>query len=169
MSEAKDKMDRTVQMLSEQLVGIRTSGGVYGFVQSVKIPYYGSQTPLEQVSSLTSQGNRLAIKPYDLSIVDAIETALKASGLNAYKFSKDTVVVTEEAMSGEKREMLQDHVRKLGEEAKVAIRAIRKNHRPDKLSGSEDEVKTADKKLQEATDSSVAKIDAMVKTKCSDL
>jgi ribosome recycling factor len=169
MKEAKAKMTTSLELLSEQLVGIRTSGGVYGFIQTCRVPYYGSPTPMQQVASITAQAERISIRPYDVTILDAVETSLKAAGLNAYKFSKDTVVVTEEPMSGDKRRLMQDQVRKLGEDAKIAIRSIRRNYRPDKGALSEDEFKLAEKELQKETDEAVATVDLLVHGKCKGL
>ena len=123
---------------------------------------YGQNVPIISVAQTGRvDNNSIAVDPYEPSMVGPLVTALKANGFSAYQFSKTRVLVSVPPVSGEAREKVKKHLRKLGEDTKVAIRNIRKNYR--KLD------KTDDKKIQEITDFYIREIDSIVEKKCQSL
>lgn len=157
-------MAKTLEMLERQIVGIRLGTINPGVVDSIKVSYQGQPTPISHLAFSQPIKSGISVQPYDPEMVGPITNALKGSGLNAYAFSKTTVMVSVPPMDGEARKQVHDHVRKLGEEAKVAVRNIRKKSR-QKMVGSKDEVQKADKELQKATDEFVTEIDRTVEAK----
>lgn len=124
-------------------------------ISTVKVDYDHQQTPLQHLSLIYQQDRRISVTPYDPSMTGVIEDELKRQGFNAYKFSKITVVVNIPLPSGENYEKVISQMKKLGEEAKVSIRNIRKKFR-----NKED--KSREKRLQEMTDSAIRQIDGLI-------
>lgn len=162
LNDVREKMDKAIDFLEDQLAGITQFGAnMSSLVDSVKVDYYGQPTPIRNVAHSVRDGLRLSITPYDPSIVSAIVKGCQKAGLNAYKFSKEIVVVNLQPPSGDTKDEMKKRVKTLGEEAKVAIRQIRKKFKQ----GAED--KSEDKKLQEITDKAVQIVDNIVAKKMS--
>ena len=156
-------MDKSVEVLSHSLVGIRGGTINPGLIDTVKVSYYGQNVPIFQVAQTGRlDNNNIAVDPYDPSMIGPLVTALKANNFSAYQFSKTRVLVSVPPISGEEKEKVKKHLRKLGEEAKIAIRNIRKNYR--KNSDREE-----DKKIQEITDHYIKEIDQIIEKKASSL
>jgi ribosome recycling factor len=147
-------MRKTVDLFKSQLVGLEDNVNDV-LVAAVKVNYNHQLTPLQHLSLIDQRDRRISITPYDPTMVGAIEEELKRQGFNAYKFSKTTVVVNIPMASGEARQKVVSQMKKLGEEAKVAIRNIRKKFR--KKNKDEDH----DKRLQEATNAAIKEIDEL--------
>lgn len=142
-------MDKTVQVLEEQLKGIRRSAISSGFIETLKVPYYGQLTPIRFVGEVSKCEAGIAITPYDHSIVNTIAKFLQDENLlNAYAFSKTTVVVSIPTANAGEVERIELHVKKLGEEAKISIRNLRKSARKGM---SKEEIIETDKALQDLT------------------
>lgn len=155
-------MDKAIDFLDDQLVGITQLGAnMSSLVDTVKVNYYGQLTPLKHVAHSTRDGLRLSITPHDPQIVSEIVKACQAAGFNAYKFSKEMVVVNLQPPSGETKEEMKKRIRVLGEETKVAIRQIRKKFKQ----GADD--KSGDKALQEITDKAVQIVEDILAKKMS--
>ncbi len=148
-----------VEHLSRTLAAIRPQPTV-GLVGSYKVDYNGSPTPISVVASLIARGDSIIINAYDASLTSLIAKALSSEGLNAYAADKRTVLVSFPPPSGEERERIIRYVERLGEEAKVAVRAVRQDLRkrhPDD-----------DKAIQKETDAAIARVEAMVDAKVAD-
>ena len=116
-------------------------------------------------SDLGQQGDRILVTPFDKGNVPSVVRALNEARLNAYALNPSTVSLSVPAISGEQRAELVRHVKKLGEEAKVAIRAIRQEARKRiEVSG-----RGSHRGVQEATDTAVAKIDRLVNAKIEEV
>jgi ribosome recycling factor len=157
-------MARTLEMLQQQLIGIRHGTVTPGLVSTVKVPYYGQLTPLDHLAVIQRVDNKLSVLPHDVSILKQVEKALVGAGLNAYVFSKTSVVVSVPQVTGEEKAKVHGHVKKLGEDAKVAIRNLRKKAK-QKLVGHKEELRVAEKELQELTDSHIGQIEEIVQKK----
>lgn len=117
-------------LLSRSVAGIRNGSIEPGVIDTVRVEYCGQQLPighLAQTGRLNS--GTLFIDPYDPAIVGTVVRALTELGFSAYQFSKTRAVVSTPPICGEEREKVKKHLRKLGEETKIAIRNLRKHYR----------------------------------------
>lgn len=171
LQQAEQHMTKSLQVLSSSLTGMHSGGVSIALLETVKVPYYGQLVPLRTIASITGKGNQLHVNLYDPSEMRQVEASLKTQGFNAGAFSKQQIVVSVPQMSGEEIQKTVAHIKKLGEEAKIAIRNIRKNEK-DKiksLSVSEDVKKLLDRDLQILTDKHVGLIDDLVGNKSKQL
>ena len=121
----------------------------------------GSSAPIRRLGVIKQQGDRILVTPFDKADVPAVVRALSEARLNAYALNPTTVSVSVPPISGEQRVEIAKHVKKLGEDAKIAIRAIRQEARKQiEVSG-----RGSQRCVQEATDAAVAEIDRLVKDK----
>lgn len=161
MGDWKPRMNRVVRHLSSQIAGIRPGGLSPGFIETFRVSVGGSGVPMSRLAAIAMQGDRIQITPFDPANGSAIVRALTDARLNAYALNPRAVVVSVPPPSLEQREALSRHVKAMGEEARVAVRAVRQDARKAiaaKGRGSQ-------RAVQEATDAAVAEIDAMVKAK----
>ena len=158
-------MQKTVRHLAEQLAGIRTGTISIGVIETVRVDQQGSSVPIRHLGVIKQQGDRILITPFDKAVVPALVRALNEARLNAYALNPSTVSVSVPPLSGEQRGEIARHVKRLGEDAKVAIRAIRQEARKRiEVSG-----RGSYRGVQEATDAAVAEIDRLVKGKLEDV
>ncbi len=154
-------MKTTVRRLAEQLAGIRPGAVGPGFLATIRVTTPSGSAPIGRLGALSVQGDRILITPFDPLVVPAVVKALADAKMNAYALNPRTVCVGVPPISGEQRAEISRHVRKLGEEAKIAVRAIRQEARKQIAArgrGSEHAV-------QEATDAAVAEVERLVKAK----
>ncbi len=142
-------MRKTVDLLKSQLFGMEDNIND-NLIATVKVECDNQLTPLQHLSLIYQQDRRVSVTPYNPAMVGVIEDALKQQGFNAYKFSKTTVVVNIPLSSGEEHQKVVSRMKKLGEEAKVSIRNIRKKFRKKD--------KDHDKELQAMTDAAIQEI-----------
>jgi ribosome recycling factor len=161
----KPRMDRTVEHLAEQLRGIRSGTISIGLIETVRVPARGNLVPINRLGTARVQGDRILITPFDRANVPAIVKALNEARLGSYALNPTTVSVSVPPMSAEQRQEIARHVKKLGEEAKVAVRAIRQQARKQIESSGRGSLKRA----QEATDAAIAEIERLVKAKLEEL
>ena len=127
--EAEERMEKSVALLSDQLKGVRTGRANTGLVDSLRVDYYGSPTPLKQVARLsTPEPQQILIQPFDQSAVGDIMKAIQAANLGLNPVSDNKVVrINVPTLSVEQRKKLESRVKELAEEARVAIRNIRRD------------------------------------------
>jgi len=157
-----EQMAKPVKHLEEQLRGIRAGALSIGFLESFRVPHQGSTVPLAKVAVISPGKQTFHVRPFDPALVPAIEKTLVDSKLSAYRLNPTTVAVSIPPLSGEQKESIAKHVRKLGEEAKIAVRAIRQRSR----NAAEEK---NDKRIQKETDAAVAMIEGLVARKVADL
>lgn len=150
--------------LRASLVGFRAGTISTAFVDTIKVSYYGSLVPIKQVAFSSSTKNGISVQPHDPNLVGSVAKSLKDSGLNAYVFSKTVVMVSVPPVTGEEKQKVHGQIRKLGEEAKVSIRSIRKSLR-ELVIGTKDEKKLAEKDIQEQVDFYISAVDVIVSDK----
>jgi ribosome recycling factor len=175
--DAEEKMEKAVAVAKDDLASVRTGRASPNMFSRVAVDYYGSMTPLNQLSSINIPEARMAIiKPYDGSQLKAIEKAIRNSdlGLNPSNDGQIIRVVIPQLSEERRREMVKV-ARSKGEDARVTIRSIRRKameqlHRivRDGEAG-EDEGTRAEKELQGTTDRYVHQVDDLVKHKESEL
>jgi ribosome recycling factor len=162
MSTWRQQMAGPVKHLEEQLRGIRPGAMSVGFLETFRVSYQGSTVALPKVAAILPGKQTINIRPFDQSLVPAIERTLLDSKLSAFRLNPSTVAVSVPPPSGEQREEMARHVRKLGEEAKIAVRTIRQQAR------NAAEVWHA-KNIQKETDAAIAAIEKAVKSKLAEL
>lgn len=175
--DAEERMEKAVTVAKEDLAGIRTGRATPQMFARLTIDYYGTATPIPQVASITVPEARMAIiKPYDANQLGAIERAIRDSDLGVNPGNDGTIIrVVLPQLTEERRREMGKVARHKGEEAKVSVRNIRR-HAKDALDkivkdgeAGEDEVRRAEKELEELTARNVQHIDELVRHKESEL
>ena len=175
--DAEEKMEKAVHVAKDDLATLRTGRANPNMFGRIVIDYYGAPTPLTQMASINIPEARMAvIKPYDASQLHAVEKAIRDSDLGVNPGTDGIVIrVVFPQLTEQRRRELGKTARHKGEEAKVAIRNIRRRTKDalDKLSKDgevgEDDVTRAEKELQSLTDQYVGQIDDLVKHKEAEL
>jgi ribosome recycling factor len=174
---AEQKMRKTVEALKTDLAKIRTGRAHTGLLDHIMVDYYGTPTPIPQVGNVTLLDARtIAVSPWDKKMAPAIEKAIRDSdlGLNPAAMG-ETVRVPMPALTEERRKDLTKVVRHEGENARVAVRNVRRDaihHLKELLKQkkvSEDEERRAQDDVQKLTDRSIADIDKLLQQKETDL
>ncbi len=171
--EAEEKMDKTIANYKTELTTVRTGRANASLLDSISIDYYGVPTPVKQVSSITvPEANQLYIKPFDKSSVKDIEKAIFASplGLTPQNDGNGIRLILPK-MTEERRKELVKLVGKMEEQAKVAIRNLRRDLNDDikKLSLPEDDEKASLDDAQALTDKKVAELEKLTAEKSKEL
>ena len=169
----KEKMEKTISVLSEKFSEVRAGRANPAILNKVKIDYYGTPTPINQVAGVSVPEARLiVIQPWDASVLKEIEKAILASdiGINPNNDGKVIRLAFPE-LNEERRKELAKDVRKMAEDAKVAVRSIRREGmdtaKQEQKDGemTEDELKQAENEIQKITDKSIEEIDKILETK----
>jgi ribosome recycling factor len=175
--QATEKMAKSIETLKHDLAKIRTGRAHTGLLDHLRVDYYGSDMPINQVANVTLQDARtIAIQPFEKKMVQAVEKAIRDSDLGVNPAtSGDVIRVPMPALTEERRRELTKIVKQDGESAKVAVRNIRRDanaHLKELLKKSEvseDEEKRAQDEVQKMTDKSIADIDKLVAEKEKEL
>ncbi len=167
MSDAKTRMHKAVEALQHELLTVRTGRASPGLVEQLKVEYYGAPTPLLQLATISAPDAKLiVISPYDKTAIGAIEKAIQKSDLGLQPSNDGAVIrLNIPPLTEERRKELAKHVRKRVEEARVAVRNVRRDgmdllkklEKDGKM--SEDDHKKNSVKVQELTDKLVKEID----------
>ena len=167
IKEFKNRMIKTAEVLSAQFDTVRAGRANAAVLDQIEVDYYGTPTPIRQIASISSPDARtLLIQPWDGSTLKLIEKAILTSELGINPQNDGRVIrLVFPQLTEERRKELAKQVRKYGEEAKVAVRNVRRdaNDQLKKLEKdkaiSEDELKKATDDVQKLTDKYVAKVD----------
>jgi ribosome recycling factor len=167
VDDARRRMDNSVQVVRRELLTVRTGRASLAILDEVKVDYYGTPTPLNQVANLSvPEGNLITVQPWDPSLLPLIERAIRSSDLDLNPASDGKILrIPIPPLTEERRRTLVKHVGKVGEEGRTAIRQIRRDandHLKKLLKDkhiSEDEEKRALKQVQDLTDEHVKLID----------
>ena len=169
----KERMEKSIGAFKEKLSEIRAGRANPAILNKVKIDYYGTPTPINQVAGVSVPEARLiVIQPWDVSVLKDIEKAILASdiGLNPNNDGKVIRLAFPE-LTEERRKELAKEIRKIAEEAKVAIRAIRRDGideakaKQKNSERTEDELKSAETEIQKITDKYIDEIDKILADK----
>ncbi|HIT49433.1 MAG TPA: ribosome recycling factor [Candidatus Pelethenecus faecipullorum] len=171
--EAEEKMDKAIAAYERELSTVRTGRANASLLDSIAIEYYGVVTPIKQLASITvPEANQLYIKPFDKSSCKEIERAILASplGLTPQNDGNGVRLILPQ-MTEERRRELTKVVGKMEEQAKVAVRNIRRdtNDQIKKLDLPEDDCKSALEDVQKLTDEKIALVDDLTTKKNKDL
>ena len=175
--EFTDKMEKTCSILLENFNAVRAGRANAVVLDKITVDYYGTETPIRQAATVATPDPRtLAITPYDSSMLKPIEKAIQASDLGIHPQNDGRVIrLVFPQLTEERRKDLIKQVKKYGEEAKVAIRNIRRDamdraKKQQKASEiTEDDYKNEEKDMQKATDTYIKKIDELCAKKEKDL
>lgn len=169
----EEKMNKTLDSLSENLAEVRAGRANPAILNKIKVDYYGTPTPINQVAGISVPEARLiVIQPWDASILKEIEKEiLKAEiGINPNNDGKVIRLAFPELNEERRKELVKD-IKKMGEESKVAIRSARRDGLDEAKAKqknseiTEDELKSAEDQIQKLTDKKVAEIDQMIENK----
>ncbi len=170
LEEAKDLMTKTINHLAFELTKIRAGKANPAMLDGVQVSYYGANTPLNQVASMTTPDARtIFIKPWEKGIIPEIEKAIMNAnlGLNPQNDGQQ-IIINIPMLTEERRKQLVKQVGHECEHSRVSIRNIRKetNEQLKKVKGvSEDDIKRAEEQVQKLTDDFISRIDAQLKKK----
>ena len=177
IQDAKARMDKSIDVMIKEFSTVRTGRANPAILESMKVSCYGTETPLQQLAGLAvSDARSIEIKPYDPSVLPDIEKAIFESNLGLTPQNDGKVVrISFPPLTEERRKELVKVVKKLSEDARIAVRAIRRDAN-DKFKSaekaksiSEDESKGSEQQIQKFTDSAIAKIDELAKKKEAEL
>lgn len=169
----EDKMKKTISVMKEEFAGIRAGRANPAILDKVTVDYYGTPTPISQLGNISVPEARIImIQPWEAKMVKEVERSILKSdiGINPNNDGK-VIRLIFPPLTEERRKELCKNVKKLGEEAKVAIRAIRRDSMDDfkamkkNSEITEDDLKDAEKDVQNLTDKFIAEVDKLVEGK----
>ena len=173
MASITEHMDKTIESLKHNFAKVRTGRANANILSDITVDYYGVATPISQVAAVKTEAHMLVIEPWDKALVNAIVKAVSASDLGITPSSDGSIVrLPFPAPTEERRRELVKECRDIAEQARVAIRNIRRDfnnkiERDEEL--TEDEVRREQAKVQKYTDEYIAKIDELFKSKESEV
>lgn len=173
LANTKEKMEKAVGALSRELASVRAGRASANLLDKISVDYYGAPTPVNQLASISvPEARLLVIQPYDKTVLGDIEKAILKSDLGLTPANDGSLIrLSIPALTEERRKELVKLVKKYGEEAKVAVRNIRRDGNDDlkKLEKNgditEDELRGNTDEVQKLTDEYIVKIDQVAKDK----
>lgn len=173
LNKAEEKMQKSVGSLKNEFASIRAGRANPAVLDKILVNYYGTPTPINQMAAVSvSEARVLVIQPWDKSLIKEIEKAIQASDIGINPANDGSVIrLTFPQLTEDRRKELVKDLKKYGEEAKVAIRSIRRDAN-DKLKAmkknselTEDDLKQGEDKTQKLTDKYIKNIDEVVAEK----
>lgn len=173
----EDRMTKTINHLEDELANIRAGRANPAILNKVMVDYYGVQTPINQVGTISvPEARQILVTPWDKSMLSAVERAIQKSDIGINPLNDGNAIrLTFPELNEERRRELTKEVKALGEETKVAIRNIRR----DGIDGAkakqknseitEDELKSIEDKIQKITDKYISQVDNIVAAKEKEL
>ena len=171
-----DKMKKTYEHLENDYLGIRAGRANPHVLDKLRVDYYGTPTPIQQVGNVTiPEARMIQIAPWEKSLLKAIEKAIMTSELGIHPSNDGSVIrLVFPELTEERRKDLVKEVRKKAEDSKVAIRNIRRDgndalKKLGKTDVSEDEIKQLEEQLQKATDKFIKEVDSLMDRKSKEI
>lgn len=173
LKDLKDKMDRSIDALHREIAKLRTGRASISMLDGVRVDYYGTMTPLNQLATMSVPESRLiTIQPWDAGTLPHIEKAIMNSDLGLTPTNDGKLIrISIPQLTEERRKEIAKMAKKITEECKIAVRNNRRdaNEEIKKLEKdkkvSQDDSKKAQTKIQEATDKYINKVDDILKHK----
>ncbi|MFD1177225.1 ribosome recycling factor [Paenibacillus puldeungensis] len=169
---AEERMDKAIHALKRDLSTLRAGRATPSLLDRIQVDYYGSPTPVNQLANINTPDSRtLMIQPWDKSSLSEIERAIQKSDLGLTPANDGTAIrLTIPALTEERRVELVKTTKKFGEEAKVAVRNIRRDandeiKKLEKTDISEDESRRHQEDIQKLTDKFIAEVDKVLAAK----
>jgi ribosome recycling factor len=175
--DTKRRMDKSMEVLQKELASIRTGRASLSILDHIRVDYYGTPTPLNQVANLAvPEPNLITVQPWEHPMLEKIDKAIRSSDLDLNPANDGKILrIPIPPLTEERRKTLVKQVGKIAEESRTAIRQVRRdvNDRLKKLLKdkeiSEDDEKRALKEVQDLTDAHIKKVDEAVKKKEQEL
>lgn len=172
-TKTKEHMKKSIEVTKNEFMSIRTGKASSSLLDNIKVEYFGSLMPINQIASVNIPEPRLiVIQPWDKSILESIIKAISKSNLGLNPISDGHIIrISIPTLTAERRKELDKVVKKKAEEGKVAARNIRRDanyqvkNLKDKKEISEDEAEKAEDKIQEITDETIKEIDKILAAK----
>ncbi|MEZ4810375.1 MAG: ribosome recycling factor [Allomuricauda sp.] len=169
LDSAKESMDASISHLEKSLIKIRAGKANPVMLSTVMVEYYGSLTPLSQVSNInTPDARTISVQPWEKNLLSEIETAIMNANLGFNPMNNgETIIINVPPLTEERRIQLVKQAKSEVEDAKVGIRSARQEANKDlkSLEISEDQRSNAEVDVQELTDSYIKKVDSMLSIK----
>ncbi len=177
LNEFKEKVTRTTEVLTTQFAAVRAGRANAAVLDQINVDYYGVPTPIRQIASIGAPDARtLTIQPWDASSLKSIEKAIQTSDLGINPQNDGRVIrLVFPQLTEERRKELAKQVRKYGEDAKVAVRNVRRDamdkfkKQQKKSEITEDDLKDLEKDLQKLTDDYIKEVDKLTEKKEKEL
>ena len=177
ISDAEVRMGKSIESLHTEFAKIRTGRAHPSLLDQIQVDYYGSNTPINQVANVSVEDSRtLVVTPWEKDMVAKVEKAIMASGLGLNPATAGTVIrIPMPPLTEERRKDLVKVVKQEAEQARVAIRNIRRDANSDfkdllkEKEISEDDERKAEERIQKLTDTFVGKIDKVLADKEAEL
>lgn len=175
--EAQKKMDGIVSFFKKEVAGLRAGRASLSLLEGITVEYYGSRMPVSQIATVTiPQPQLIVIQPWDKNVLGDITKALQSGNLGLNPISDASVIkIPIPPLSEERRQELVKILQKMGEEAKVEIREIRRKSNEQLKNGekeksiSEDDMYKGIDEVQEITDSSIKEVDKKIEEKSKEI
>ncbi|WP_456464049.1 ribosome recycling factor [Persephonella sp.] len=172
LKDAEKRMKKAVEKFKEELAGIRTSRASTAIVENIKIDYYGVEMPLKQLATITiPEPSQIVIQAWDQNAVPLIEKAIRDANIGANPQTEGNIIrIILPPMTEERRKEIVKFIGKLAEEARIAVRNVRRDDKEKleelkKEGFSEDDVKKALEQLQKITDKYIKEINQLAEKK----
>ena len=175
LADAEERMDSAVEFTASEFSTVRTGRANPQILQRISAEYYGSRTPLQQLATISVPEPRLlVVHPFDKTALAAIEKAIQEADLGLSPSNDGTVIrLAFPTLTEDRRRDLIKVARQHAEEGRIGVRQVRRQVKDDieSLTGeiSDDEIRRAEKQLQDRTDAYVAKIDTLLAAKEQEL
>lgn len=174
---SKEKMEKSLTALHNEFASMRVGRASPAVLDKIQVDYYGVPTPIQQMAAISvSEGRILVIQPWDVTTIQPIEKAIYASDLGITPMNDGKVIrLTFPPLTEEKRKLLAKDVGKYAEEAKVAVRSIRRDaiEKLKKLKKdsaiTEDDLRDGEKEIQDITDKYIKEVDKLAEKKEKDI
>ena len=175
--EAEEKMEKAVEFLRAEYRTVRTGRASTALVETVKVDYYGSSTPLKQLANLSApEPSLIVIKPFDAASIKSIEKALLTSSLGITPNSDGRVIrLAVPPLSGERRQQIAQQVKQMAEQSRISVRNSRRDankqcdQQVKEKTTTEDQRDDAKKQIDELTKQFIEKIDERLKLKTEEI
>lgn len=172
-NEVEQRMEKSIDVFIDNLSEVRAGRANPNILNKVSVEYYGTETPINQVAGISVPEPRMIlIQPWDVSVLKEIEKAIQKADLGLNPMNDGKVIrLTFPELTEERRKELVKEVKKMAEDTKVAVRSIRRDELDKAKTAqknseiTEDELETAENKIQKITDSHIEKIDAILEDK----
>ncbi len=169
----EEKMNKCIEYLKDELANIRAGRANPAILNKINVDYYGMSTPINQVGTISvPEARQILVTPWDRSMTIAVEKAIQKAdlGVNPINDGNSIRIVFPELTEQRRKELFKD-VKALGEDAKVAVRNNRRDAMDEAKASqksseiTEDELKTAEEKIQKITDKYISMIDSVISDK----
>lgn len=176
LEQTKKEMQAAVSHLEHELTKIRTGKASPQMLEGVKVDYYGTMTPIEQIANVhTPDARQIIVQPWDKSMLNPIDKAIQAANLGFNPQNNGEVLrINVPALTEERRKDLVKKAKSEAENSKVVVRNFRRTandnaKKLEKMNVPEDEIKGMEKEIQNITDGFIAQIDKILETKEKDI